>query len=303
MASDFSATDSLLLLVAADDAPSLEKLTPQLDGVLVVGDPNLERLANAVLLARVPHPAVVPGAAATPLPPDNVEPFWRRHSRFLAIATLVVLFGIMFGLRLTRADRMAAKPDTAIARDSVVRDSVVPKKAVLLPANPADSAVAASYAVEILTANTAEGANFELQRHGAMMPAATISLVPIGDSETIWYKVLAGAFTDSSRAAQLLAALRRRHVIPDSSGAVVRAPFALLVDSVPSEAAVLSKTRKKIQDYSARGLAVYSLMQRDGSARLYMGAFVKPEQSSLAASAARVAGLSPVLEYRTGTGQ
>ena len=110
--------------------------------------------------------------------------------------------------------------------------------------------------MEILTANTAEGANFELQRHGAMMPAATISLVPIGDSETIWYKVLAGAFTDSSRAAQLLSALRRRHVISDSSGTVVRTPFALLVDSVPSEAAVLSKTHKKIQDYSSRGLAV-----------------------------------------------
>ena len=41
-----------------------------------------------------------------------------------------------------------------------------------------------------------------------MMPAATISLVPIGDSETIWYKVLAGAFADSSHAAQLLASLR-----------------------------------------------------------------------------------------------
>lgn len=303
IASDFSATDALLLLVAADDAPSLDKLTPQLDGVLVVGDPNLERLSNAVLLARVPHQTV--SSAALPASPatDTAESFWRRHSTLLAVGTLVVLFGIMFALRLTRSERLAETPDTVMIPDSVARDSVVRQKRAVVPANPADSAVAALYAVEILTANTAEGANFELQRHGAMMPAATISLVPIGDSETIWYKVLAGAFTDSSRAAQLLAALRRRHVISDSSGIVVRTPFALLVDSVPSEAAVLSKTHKKIQDYSSRGLAVYSLMQRDGSARLYVGAFVKPEQSSLAASAARMAGLSPVLEYRTGTGQ
>jgi len=303
IASDFSATDSLLLLVTGDHAPSLEKLARQMDGVLLVGDPAMGTHSEAVLLARVPHPTILEGASEAGDAADAAEPFWRRHSRLLAISTLVVLFGIMFALRLTRTERLAATPDTVTIPDSLVHDSVVQQKRVVMPANPADSALAASYAVEILAANTAEGANFELQRHGAMMPAATISLVPIGDSEIIWYKVLAGAFADSSHAAQLLASLRRRHVIPDSGGSVVRTPFALLVDSVPSEAAVMSRSRKKIQDYSARGLAVYSLMQRDGSARLYLGAFVKPEQSSLAASAARMAGLSPVLEYRTGTAQ
>ena len=116
--------------------PSLEKLTPQLDGVLVVGDPDLERLSNAVLLARVPHPAVVPGPAPSPDPADTDEPFWRRHSMLLAIGTLIVLFGIMFGLRLTRADRVAATPDTVTIPDSLARDSVVRKKAVLLPREP-----------------------------------------------------------------------------------------------------------------------------------------------------------------------
>jgi hypothetical protein len=274
-----------------------------MDGVMLVGDPAMGTHSEAVLLARVPHPTILTAAAPAGDAADTAEPFWRRHSRLLAISTLVVLFGIMFALRLTRTERLAATPDTVIVPDSVARDSVVQQKRALMPANPADSALAASYAVEILAANTAEGANFELQRHGAMMPAATISLVPIGDSEIIWYKVLAGAFADSSHAVQLLASLRRRHVIPDSGGTVVKTPFALLVDSVPSEAAVMSRSRKKIQDYSARGLAVYSLMQRDGSARLYLGAFVRPEQSSLAASAARMAGLSPVLEYRTGTAQ
>ena len=213
IASDFSATDSLLLLITSDDAPALEKLTPQLDGVLAVGDPNMERLPDAVLLARVPHPTVSSAVSPAPLPTDTAEPFWRRHSKLLAVAALVVLFGIMFALRLTRADRVAATPDTAIASELLARDSVARQtRAVLMPANPADSALAASFAVEILTANTAEGANFELRRHGAMMPAATISLVPIGDSETIWYKVLAGAFPDSSQATRLLASLRRGFV-------------------------------------------------------------------------------------------
>jgi hypothetical protein len=136
-----------------------------------------------------------------------------------------------------------------------------------------------------------------------MMPAATISVVPIGDTEAIWYKVFAGAFADSAQAERLLASLRRRHVVPDSSGAVVRAPLALRVDSVPAEGAILSKSREKVQGFAARGLAVYALMQSDGSARLYAGAFESPAQSSLAATALRVAGVTPVLEYRTGRAQ
>jgi hypothetical protein len=74
----------------------------------------------------------------------------------------------------------------------------------------------------------------------------------------------------------------------------------LRVDSVPSQAAITQKTRAKIDSFTARGLAVYALTQRDGSARLYAGAFERPEQASLAATALRVAGLTPILEYRTG---
>jgi hypothetical protein len=81
---------------------------------------------------------------------------------------------------------------------------------------------------------------------------------------------------------------------------VVRVPFALRVDSVPAQAAVVSKSSEKVHGYTARGLAVYALAQTDGSVRLYAGAFESPQQSSLAATALRVAGLTPVLEYRTG---
>jgi hypothetical protein len=166
--------------------------------------------------------------------------------------------------------------------------------------NPADSASAAAFSVEILAANTAEGANFELQRHGAMMPAATISLVPIGATEAIWYKVHAGALADSGQAERLLRSLRRQGVVSATTGTVVRTPFALRVDSVPAQAAVTARTRDKVQGFAARGLAVYGLTQRDGSVKLYAGAFENPEQSALAATALRVAGVSPVLEYRTG---
>jgi hypothetical protein len=167
-------------------------------------------------------------------------------------------------------------------------------------ANPADSATAAGYSVLILSANTAEGANFRLRGLGQTAPAATISLVPLGDTDAIWYRVHAGAFGDSAQAARLLGSLRRRRILPDSEGTVIRTPLALRVDSVPSQGGVTQKTREKLDGFVARGLAVYALTQRDGSTRLYAGAFETPDQAALAATALRVAGLTPVLEYRTG---
>jgi len=301
IASDFAATDSLLLLVAAANAPGLDKLTKQLDGMVVVGNPLLGAAPDAILLARIPHPAPVAPSKRIAIPTD--KPVWGWRGVPLAVGALLLIIIALFVVRPGGIARLAPTqaPDTVIIPDSQVHDSTpFPPRALVLPANPADSAVAVAYSVEILAANTAEGANFELQRHGAMMPAATISLVPIGDTEAIWYKVFAGAFSDSAQAERLLASLRRRHVVPDSAGAVVRAPLALRVDSVSSQAAVASKTRAKIREYAARGLAVYALVQSDGSARLYAGAFENPEQSTLAATALRVAGLVPALEYRTG---
>jgi len=301
IASDFAATDALLLLVAASDAPGLDRLTSQLDGMLFVGNPRLEVGPNTVLLARIPHPA--PVAAPKKIAPPVEQPLLRWRGVALAAGALVLLIvalailrpGSIFRLGISRA------PDTVVIPDSLVHDSAMaPRREVLLPANPLDSSSAATFAVEILAANTAEGANFELQRHGEMMPAATISLVPIGNTEAIWYKVFAGAFSDSAQAERLLRSLRRRRIVLDSEGKVVRAPLALRVDSVPPQAAVLSKSREMVKGYAAKGVPAYALMQNDGSARVYAGAFQTPEQSSLAATALRVAGATPVLEYRTG---
>jgi hypothetical protein len=188
----------------------------------------------------------------------------------------------------------------AVSTDSVAQDSLSPRPEVVLPANPDDSIEAIRYSVEVLAANTAEGANFEMSRHGAQMPASTVSLVPIGDTEDTWYKVHAGAYADSTQAEELLLTLRRRRILPDSAGSIVIVPFALLVDSIPPQAGMTARVREKIRELAARGVHAYALIQRDGSARVYAGAFDKPEQSSLAATALRVAGLTPVLEYRTG---
>lgn len=300
IASDFAVTDSLLLLIVARHAPALATLASQFDGVLLVGDFNLDEAPLAVILARIPHPAEMP--QARPVEPPMEEPLWRSRGVTLAGAAVILLAAALIFLRPGGVVRHKERPpDTVLIPDSPARDVIPPaRSAPLLIANPADSAAAAAFSIEILNANTAEGANFELQRHGAMMPAATISLVPIGDTEVIWYKVFAGALRDSAQAERLLASLRRRQIVAESMGSVVRTPFALRVDSVPAQAAVSSKAREKVQALATRGIAAYALSQRDGSARLYAGAFETPEQSSLAATALRVAGLTPVLEYRTG---
>ncbi|HYN82682.1 MAG TPA: hypothetical protein VES88_14420 [Gemmatimonadaceae bacterium] len=301
IASEFAATDALLLLVAASDAPGLDKLSSQLDGILVVGNPRLDVNPNAVLLARIPHPAPAPAPKKIALPVEQPLPRWRGVA--LAGGALLLLIAAVAILRPGSISRLGLSraSDTIVIPDSQAHDSTaVPQREVIVPANPQDSSLAATFAVEILNANTAESANFELQRHGEMMPAATISLVPIGDTEAIWYKVFAGAVSDSAQAERLLRSLRRRRIVADSIGRVVRVPLALRVDSVPSQAAVLSKSREMVKAYTAKGVPAYAMLQNDGSARIYAGAFQTPEQSSLSATALRVAGATPVLEFRTG---
>ncbi len=299
IASDFAATDALLLLVVSPDAPDLDKLSAQVDGVLLVGDFPLEKVPDAILLARIPHPVELQRVRVKEEPVEEV--WWRSRGVTLAALAVVLLAFALIMLRPGGLARRGSRAPDTVMLPAPARDTALPPpKPEMVVANPADSSTATAFSVEIVSANTSESAIITLRGLGAMTPAATISLVPIGETEAIWYKVHAGAFGDSAQAARLLASLRRRRLLPDSDGLVVRTPLALRVDSVTSQAAVTQKTRAKIDSFMARGIAVYALTQRDGSTRLYAGAFEKPAQASLAATALRVAGLTPVLEYRTG---
>ncbi|HXV17704.1 MAG TPA: SPOR domain-containing protein [Gemmatimonadaceae bacterium] len=309
-ASEFANADELLLLVVAPTAPGIAKLAAQVDGLVLVGAPNLEAIPDATVLTKVPHPSVIAPpridirSKALRVPTAPAESPWVPSKVGIA-AVLLLAAGIAGGALVARS-RSASKEPVVVAAppvDSVKDDSIAAARkasAAVVPVNPADSANATPFSVEILAANTAEGANFELKRHGSVMPSPTISLVPIGETEATWYKVYAGAYSDSSDAEKLVRSLRRRRIVADSAGSVARVSFAFLVDSVPAVAGVAAAVRDKIQSYAGRGIQVYGLAQSDGSVRLYTGAFERPEQSSLALSALRVAGLAPVLAYRTG---
>jgi len=295
-ASEFTRADELLLIVVKADAPGLSALASHVDGVVLVGLQRLDSAPQASILAKVPHPAFAAPPKVEIAP--RSEPLPLRGIALGAVGLLVA--GILGGVLLFRGPSTESEEPVEAATDSVPADTVQFISSVPRPANPSDSVTAAAFSVEILASNTLEGANFEIQRHGSVMPAATISLVPIGDTEATWYKVHAGAFSDSAEAERLLATLRRERIVSDSAGAVVRVPFALLLDSIPSQAGMTSRIRDKLKSFAEKDVTAYSLYQPDGSARIYAGAFERAAQSSLATTALRVAGFSPVLVYRTG---
>ena len=163
-----------------------------------------------------------------------------------------------------------------------------------------DSASASAFAVELFTANTAEGANLFVRKNGGALPAAAVSPVPVDPSKAIWYKVTAGAYTRRYQADSLLSVLRRS-TVADSGSSITRTPLALLVDSVPTQGGIGDAVRAAVQKYEARGLAVYALMQDNGGARIYAGAFARADQSAQMTRTLRDSGLNPVLVYRTGS--
>jgi len=297
-ASEFANADELLLLVTSSDTPGLAKLVSQVDGAVLVGIPRLESAPSANILAKIPHPAIVapPRIDIAPAKTSRWSP-----ARMGIAAALLLIAGIGAGAFFGRSSRKEEAPPAIVPADSLAVDSTgVVRRPTIAAVNPQDSASAPQFSVFISASNTLEGANLEMKSYGSALPAATISLVPIGDTEAIWYKIYAGVYEDSTEAEQLLATLRRRRSLPDSGEAVLRAPLALLIDSIPSQAGMTSRIREKLQGLLEKDIKAYALRQSDGSARIYAGAFVKPDESTLAATALRVAGLTPVLVYKTG---
>lgn len=298
-ASEFAQSDELLLLVADVSAPGLDRLLAQMDGVVLVGLKKIDSAPDAVILARVPHPAMI-----APPKIDLSSPRRTFSQRAIGLGAAALLaagvsIGVVAGSRTAR-DPTPVVPAGSVADSAADDSSARPRPPVLIPVNPGDSANAIAFSIEVLASNTAEGADFEIQRHRSVMPGATVSLVPVGDTEATWYKVHAGAFPDSVAARRLLLSLRRRKIVPDSAGSIIRAPFALLVDSIASQGGMNAKTRESVQGLIARSVAAYALVQSDGSVKIYAGAFQNPEQSLLAATDLRVKGLTPLLAYRTG---
>jgi hypothetical protein len=306
LAVGFDETGALLLLVVPADSPGLADLIDHVEGAVLVKDADLPVAPSALFLARVSSPTptlkiplhIIAARAVT----------WKQHRWFypvLGVIALVVIASLGLALMLARLGQSAHAPAPVAAKPIPAPTPPPPRPAPetlqVAPAlNVNDSALAARFTVEMLVANTAEGANLFVRKNGAALPAAAVSPVPIDPERSTWYKVTAGAYSRKYQADSLLLALRRSGVLADSAGSVTRAPLALVVDSVPSQGGITDAVRAALDRYAARGLAVYALMQDDGGALIYSGAFARPEQAAALVRTLRGAGLNPVLVYRTG---
>jgi SPOR domain len=307
LAAGFAQAGAFLILVTSSGAAGLADLVEQLDGVVLVKDAELPEAASAVVVARVPGPTKTLKLPLTRIRAGAAN--WPR-SRWLypaiggVTALIAVVVGILyFNTRIAHQPARSARTPVASAQAKPPAPTPqVPIVHVAPPANLGDSTIAAEFSVELLVANTAEGANLFVQKNGAALPAAAVSPVPIGAERATWYRVTAGAYTRRAQADSLLLALRRSGILAsDSAGNVTQTPLALLVDSVPSQGGIVEAIRSATQKYEARGLPVYPLVQDDGGARIFAGAFTNADQSAELIRNLRAAGLKPVLVYRTGS--
>lgn len=279
---------ALLLVLARPTAPSLRVLVEQLDGAAIVGD-LLSGKPAFPIIARVAVPPERPAPSARPQ-------LRRRRMGAVAAALAAAITVALFVVWRTYA---GGNPDEENVTESETVGAIIPnitdRATLTAPANPADSANAATFAVEIVSANTRDGANIELRRHRSALPAATLVPLEVGEARAVWYMVIAGAYGEARQADSLLRVARATGLLTDSAGRTLRTPLALLIDSTARAIGQLVASQ-----HIARGVPAYALFQPDGRALIYAGAFARPEDSVLLEEQLRESGLQPVLVYRTG---
>ena len=203
------------------------------------------------------------------------------------------------------ADSFAAKPDTLHGAAHVIaapaptalapsRDTAVSKAAVT-PAVAA-SPIATPFSVVLADNRSVTGANGELeQASGREFPAVTYSPYRRPDG-AMSYVVISGAFPDSAGADSLLRQVRAKRYRTAAAAHIVRLPYAVLIQKGVSQ----DQAPMFVHAYLTKGLPVYSLVQVDGTASLWAGAFRTAEQALPLVTSFRANGDKPTVTIRTG---
>lgn len=317
LANAFREEKALLVVAASTAADDVEALVLQLDGAVIVGGTAPPRLpvARVVASIRPDAPVVIERRAAAPAPPRGKKYVVRGSGRFwrvgaaIGLVTTAAFVALGFWLASRPFARSEWAPlwlrgdttpaafrglgpaslDSARRADSLAR---IEKAMGLFTAQ--DSASVAPFALSLVSHNTQAGALLELRRNGATLPAGTFT--PVLIRETPWFRVVAGAYPDSASAAALLDTLRARGMSDAGRVVIDRFPYALLIQRDVPDSAVGTR----VAAFQARGLPVYALLQANGTARLYAGAFKAPEEAALLTESLRKAGITTSLVYRTG---
>jgi hypothetical protein len=260
-------------------------------------------------------PALVPpwardGDAAehTLAPIDSAKTFtfWAAivAGAFVAAALLTWITTSMMA-RNAGADAYAAKPDTLHGAASAI---AAPAPTAIAPradtsASPAVAAVSSAAAASILSPfsvvladiSSATGANGEIDQAARQFPAVTYAPYR-RPSGTMSYVVISGAFADSAAADSLLRQVRAKKYRTAAAAHVVRLPYAVLVQKGIAQ----DQAPMFVRAYLSKGLPVYALVQADGTASLWAGAFRTAEQAQPLVSSFRSNGDKPIVTVRTG---
>ena len=163
-------------------------------------------------------------------------------------------------------------------------------------ANIQDSLKAAPYGVLIVATNDEAQALVRWADVGLKLPAGTVSMVRIRGERGRFFQMQAGAFAKAGQADSLLAALRANGRLKADAGRVVATPYALML-----EAKVSRRAAQNVADgYGQRQIAAYPLLQSDGSATIFVGAFEKPDEALPLMNELKAKGVGSTLYYRTG---
>lgn len=322
----FREVDALLLLIAPAHAPGLASLIDAVDGVVAVDLPPMLTRAWP-LIATVDRPEAELPMIGTPAQgltaiSDATNGGRKRTKRrrigaglgALAIALLAAWFafgdasrarGAADGSDLLGTGDSSASGDARESGGSRPSDGQTAANAPLIPTdtitlppvvNPEAEPIAANFAVELVAANTLSGANSGLVMRGQELPAPTLAPVQLGSDGRPWFRALTGAWHERDDAQAWLDALRDRGLLRQDVGRVLRVPYALLLATGIRQ----SDVPAAIARWDALGIPAYALVQDDGSARVFAGAFETSGQAALLAKSLRDLGTAPVVAFRTG---
>ncbi len=339
LAAGFREVGALLVLVASSDSEWVHELASMLDGVVVVGDaasvlsvPRNSVLAHVdapppppvvpdmpdALVERVPQATTKPSPVVLPAQ-DVVEkrvltPFPARTlpgvSKPVLIGAGVAVAALAAWFALGRKPSTPATPAAPSTSAVNVPDSAgvatntaspaatsqLDSATALRVANPQDSLKSAAYGVVIVATNDEAQALARWADLGLNLPAGTVSMVRIRGERGRFFQMQAGAFPRARQADSLLGALRASGKLKADAGRVVATPYALVLESKVSRRAA----QNVADGYGQRQIAAYPLLQADGSATIFVGAFESPDQALPLMNELKSKGVGSTLYYRTG---
>lgn len=295
---------ALALVAAPAIVPGLDRLTGRTDGVILVGGAH-PPAAGVTVLGEVRAASGLRAMTTPTAPAPTVAP--RRRGAPTGLILTVLLFTLIAAGVVT-APRWL--PMIGVGRQAAEVPPVA-QPAVEPTSRPAVEAQRdADYGVQLLFTNSFADANRYLRRTAPFLPAVTYAPVPMAprgapaadalsarvDSAT-WYRLVAGAFPDSSAAEGFLRALRASGRLRTGAGSVVHAPFALLVDSAQSD----TVARVRLSAYRSRGVPAYALRDSAGTVRIYAGAFATERDGDRLRLRLDSLNIQSVLARRTGS--